>query len=706
MNVPLAPVELLEKLNLQVPLSVTDEALLQGPWCKPSLALEIYNREREARLSADQKPSVKELRKNVQNVFKEGKVTRVLAASLPPDSRLRQLESSLHEKVFHISSAESSPNRGGSRRFNVPLPIFRRVCDILHLREVVTPCLNDLTRFVQGRWQLIWVDLSTETAQWLTATFNVLTRTGFWQVTVTRDNEVISAFPIPATRLSSNTKHSGDNPQRCGTCRGCVTAGDEWSLLPSVHANAVHVRRPADSTLRMECSCGRLHSKRLKEQFECTCEPCPGELRLWANAIQQFELAMRNGSDLDHAIAQLQRYSTSNACGSCLQDRRCVAEAINAGCCGKTLRTILLPWLEKEVLEVLTLRVCEVRFSQHSISSTFTGEHKGDDIESLVRSFRLGLLLTTDKPIRVVRYHGEFWALDHRRLWAIQQYQLLEPADDVYVCVEVLPLQDIKKTTPTVAAISEFNKKYSTITDGMHMSIKHTLVEGSGTHAMNRTALASVVFGDLKPVRGMRESFQKAEFKLGDRTFSSVREVQEELELFRGDYVDGAPLPRDAFSLLLEVVKFHSSDTTRNEDVVCITVATSEAFRTPAFWLWKENGKGEDVSMRDCLEYLKYYLTNSPARNRSLVEVLSEQRYKGCLDQVGPRFGSIKLVEDVPLAGDTIIAGTSLFVVTHDLPKGSAVGSQLSFSIFRWCESSKNAGKLGALDLLACPVQD
>jgi len=185
-----------------------------------------------------------------------------------------------------------------------------------------------------------------------------------------------------------------------------------------------------------------------------------------------------------------------------------------------------------------------------------------------------------------------------------------------------------------------------------------------------------------------------------------VREVQEELELFRGDYVDGAPLPRDAFSLLLEVVKFHSSDTTRNEDVVCITVATSEAFRTPAFWLWKENGKGEDVSMRDCLEYLKYYLTNSPARNRSLVEVLSEQRYKGCLDQVGPRFGSIKLVEDVPLAGDTIIAGTSLFVVTHDLPKGSAVGSQLSFSIFRWCESSKNAGKLGALDLLACPVQD
>eukprot|EP00930_Biecheleria_cincta_P039171 TRINITY_DN26945_c0_g1_i1.p1 TRINITY_DN26945_c0_g1~~TRINITY_DN26945_c0_g1_i1.p1 ORF type:complete len:841 (-),score=117.99 TRINITY_DN26945_c0_g1_i1:304-2826(-) len=711
MPVPPAPAALLQKMGRRMMLSAADEKLLQEPWCRPTVALENYTQEHKARLHAnsENKRTVKELRKSVQNVFKDGTVARVLAASLPHDSAIRQLDNQLQGVIFHISPAERSANRGGSRRFNVPMPVFRQVCDILHMRNVVTPCLNDFKTFLPGRWKLSWVDLSTETAQWLVATFNVLTRAGFWQITVTRDHEVISAFPIAAGRLASSDSMelcSEDNPQRCGECRGCMAAGDQWSLLPSVQANFVHIRRPMDSVQRRPCSCGLLASKNLSDQFRCTCEPCEGELRMWAKAVKEFESCLDNvGCDWNAASKSLLSATTA-ACGSCLQDRRCVAEAIKAGCPPETIRNTLLPWLEKTEPEEVMLRVCEVRFSQDSINSSFTGEHKGQDIESLVRAFRLGLLLPTDKPIRVVWYHGEFWALDHRRLWAIQQYQLLEPLEDVHVRAQVLPLCDIDKTTATAAAVKEFNKKYSTVSDGTRMHIKRTPIEGSGTPAMNRTALASVVFGDLKQVRGTRDSLQGAMFKLGDQTFCSVREVKEKLELLKGDHAEGDPLSREDFRLLMSLLEFHPEAATQNQDVVCITVATSEAFRTPAFWLWKESGEGRDTSMKDCLGHLEYFLTSSPTRNRDLIDILSQDRHRGCLDHVGPRFSSIKLTEDISISGDSFAAGTPLFVVTHDMPQGSVVGSLLSFLVFRWKEGCKNAGKLGAVDIACASDHD
>lgn len=709
LRAPPAPAALLEKMCRQIPLSAADEELLQGPWCRPNIALENYIHKREAGLRADKKSTVRDLRKGMPNVFNDGSVARVLAASLPPDCVLRQLESQLQGTVFHISSCERGAYRGGSRRMNVPMPIFEKVCDVLHLRGVVTPCLNDLKTFVLGRWTLVWVDLSAETAQWLTATFNVLTRAGFWQITITRDHEVISAFPIAAGLLGerkcsvAGDMHPEGDPTRCGVCRGCTTAGDQWSLLPSVYANCVRVRRPSDATHRMGCTCGRLYSKDLKEQFKCTCEPCLGEMRLWADAVKNFELACRNQSVVQDSKAQLLHYATHVACGSCVQDRRRIAEAIIAGGSEQTICSALLPWLAKQELEEVTLRVCEVRFSQHSISSTFTGDHKGNDIESLVRAFRLGLLTPMEKPIRVVRYHGEFWALDHRRLWAIQQYQLLEPDEDVHVRAEVLPLCNIEKTTSTAAAIKEFNKKYSTVSEGIHMHIKHTPANGSGTPSMNRTALASIVFGDLKQVRGQRGELKDHEFTMGLDTFSSIRELKEKLELLRGDNVDGSPLPKDAFSLLMDILRFHELAASHSEDVVCITVSSSEKYRTPAFWLWRSSGYGRDVGTKDCLEHLNYYLSNSPTRNRHLVDILSQKRHAGCVDQLGPRFGYIKLADNVSTADDTIEAGTPLFVVTHDLPMGlnSAISSQVTFLVFRWGLSSKNAGKLGAVDIRA-----
>jgi len=663
-----------------------DQALLQHPLYRPDLQVKAY------REGPNNQKSGTGYKKALPNLFKEGKVFRVLAASLSP-SLVERFKEEFTNRQFKFSPADRSGFPGGAKRPTAPMPVFIRVCDVMHRRGVAAPCLQDFVVFDPLRWTLVTLDASSMTGLWLAVTFNVATHGGPWQITVTQNGEIIVAFPIVDTACSSYEMIVG----RCQNCYGCRGRAI-WACLPSVPANCVRadiypVLRVVASTYRLECSCGRWDAKNpLHVQFSCTCEPCGGMLREWATAVDEFSRALQAGNEdaVRNAIARLNDLSTGVPCHSCRKDRECVAAAIATG---RNLDILdsLAPWVDQHTL---ILKVSDIRFSQDAISASFTD---GKDIEDTVRQLRLGMIRPEDLPaINVVRYHGQYMSLDHRRLWSLQQFELLELSDeDVCVTVVVCPL----KVDDKFKRIREFNKKLSTTTDGSHMLLKKTPVHGSGTQGMNRTALSSVVLGDLRSVRGQREKEQQIPkgMTFGGRQFGTVRSLQEEVQLIKGNNSAGHPLEYPNMQLLLDVLGFHDADARRSlQDIVCVTVSGSETFSTPCFWLWNKSGEGRDAGAKKSLENLKYYLKNSPEQNLLSVDALSDEDFTGCIKRVGPQFGYIEATERPQ---PSIGSSGDIYFTVWDSKQPVSVGAVAKFRLYRWKADHQFAGMFAAASI-------
>ena len=97
-----------------------------------------------------------------------------------------------------------------------------------------------------------------------------------------------------------------------------------------------------------------------------------------------------------------------------------------------------------------------------------------------------------------------------------------------------------------------------------------------------------------------------SELQLGGKTFPSWREAKEHLQGLLRANSGGKPLPEVEYRLVLEVLQFHPDPQgKRLNEVTKITVGSSEKFaNTPCFWIWRQDGSGEDISVKKCWDKL------------------------------------------------------------------------------------------------------
>ena len=137
-----------------------------------------------------------------------------------------------------------------------------------------------------------------------------------------------------------------------------------------------------------------------------------------------------------------------------------------------------------------------------------------------------------------------------------------------------------------------------------------------------------------------------------------------------------------------------------------ISVATSEVWGAPTFWLWDDVGQGTDIDSTVALQALEYWLEFSPQRHPERITELGNGIRSGHITQYGEKFCFIRLDEDVSFEDETVSVDESLFCIRHDLPPQATLGSRVQFCLFRWKDKDllpgpqqKNAGKLGALNI-------
>ena len=118
--------------------------------------------------------------------------------------------------------------------------------------------------------------------------------------------------------------------------------------------------------------------------------------------------------------------------------------------------------------------------------------------------------------------------------------------------------------------------------------------------------------GPEEPTRGCPDEgsggFEEARtnLKLGDEFFLGWREAKTRVQQIMVLRSGGRPVPEDELRLLLDVFHLHPNATKKRvSEVTAVTVGSSEKFKgTPAFWLWRQDGTSEDISVNKCWKKL------------------------------------------------------------------------------------------------------
>lgn len=117
------------------------------------------------------------------------------------------------------------------------------------------------------------------------------------------------------------------------------------------------------------------------------------------------------------------------------------------------------------------IQINSVRFLQSSVSSKFMhGPHRGQQITDLVRDLQSGKTHPSNLNVEVIKWHGKYRTLCHRRLWALKQWQA-SLQHDVLFKVRVLPLVHGCANFLARDVVSDFVRKATSTNDGHDVEI-------------------------------------------------------------------------------------------------------------------------------------------------------------------------------------------------------------------------------------------
>ncbi|CAE8697653.1 unnamed protein product [Polarella glacialis] len=504
-------------------------------------------------------------------------ISRVLAPQVSED-----VERAVRTAVGHGSPLRFSP---------VAKRTLCNVCEIYAARGFLGPSENELQTLTEGgSWDLTWVDM--QHGKWISASFIIHTSTGPWRVVMQQHNcHIVGAFPVLDAGNAPTSAQGSPAPESLSVkCWTATQLEEEKHRLLGLGVSLRAMQKELGYFLY--CWCPTSKQSRVRKFCEELQQQC-----------KEDHPSLHDGLWWEHGeswSAWANRISVL------------VEDACN--------------------IEDCILPVRAVHFTHAAISATFRhGAAAGSDLESLVEDLRLGRvnpLVDKDLVLEAVRYNGKVHSLNNRRLWALQQHQLLALTGDVEVQIRVKVLPWSNEGT-----VGRFLKAYDTKTHGDAVRCR-TKLPGGPTDGVVATTLGRAVLAtresaiaeakressmfeqqrqqstclvwdahnNRNPSADDKKQLCATDLQLGDESFADWREAKVRVQSILRQRSGGKPVPEAELRLLLDVFRFHpKAGQKRVGDVVSVTVGSSEKFAgTPAFWLWRHDGSGEDISMNKC----------------------------------------------------------------------------------------------------------
>ncbi|CAE7792617.1 unnamed protein product [Symbiodinium sp. CCMP2456] len=590
-------------------------------------------------------------------------------------------DSKMGEDIVQEVLAESPLRLGAQAKAN-----FQEVSEIYQLRGFRSCELAELTHVDASLWALSWIDWGP--SHWHSASFCVETSCGPWRVVVTKRGEVSSVFPVvdpdrgagAVSAFRREDGSSGPNKSRADAGRKA-----ERKRLLGLSRALKDCLAQLEAFLASGCRSNRA-------EVSDTCS--------WLQELCWEDLP-KVSKDLEWKTSEGWRQWAHRACESL------------RSCCG---------------MQELVLSVEEVGFTHDSISTAFRqGSAAGKDVECLVEDLRWGRvdpLQDQDLLIEAVCHKGRVLSLNNRRLWALKQHKILHAASEVRVRVRVLPWSD--------STVTRFLQAFTSQGEGDTVACR-TALEGAPPEAVVATTLGRAVMATQASKLAERQGYRKkdtpgvaqtspveaaplgpgpSELHLGGKTFPSWREAKEHLQLILRANSGGRPLPEADYFVVLDVLQFHPDpQAKRLKEVTKITVGSSEKFaKTPCFWIWRQDGSGEDISVKKCWDKLDLIEKSVAKKDKQRDVLAGGQRFAGVLDSwvIGPKgmnFGWLRLdsvqEKQVPTAAD----GQKLYLEWSDVAAWSQAhvnanrankeqppfkrGQRFSCVLYQWRENGK-----------------
>lgn len=599
-----------------------------------------------------------------------------------------------------------------------------RSAEVFSRRGFLAPCTSellvvpkDLSWAGGGKWRLEWIDVDSDGQQFSSA-FVVGTSAGPWRVVVS-GVELVGAFPIVYSgrvqgkkllRTQGQANCDDGTKTRCGACSSCKAAPQE------------------------------------RDKYEWTSQQWKEECRrleVWGSSLQKASACLNQM--LNNGCARAYRADAVEACRRlqelCVDDQHLKRELDAAD---EDYRASWETWGGK-LAEVIakslrtqdrTVLVQDVRFTHNAISTKFLhGDECGSELEHLADDLRAGRvdpLSHESLVLTVMQYRGHLHSINNRRLWALQQYQLL-PAlldQEVWVRVRILPWSEKLSEKETV---TKFLKAYDTETEGMgakcrtpqegappigvvastmRTAVLATQLSAKATARQEREVIrrraaggnqAADVPKPLSPVQACHARSNDASRSIwfGSDSFPHLKAVKTKAQALLAKHSDGVPLPDNEFHFMLDIFRRHPhAARKRVEEAVKITVGTSEKFPdTPAFWIWLADGTGEDISMNKCWAALDLQSKSLGSKEHLRGNAIAGSSIKGMLTKWLGAYGFVAVHETVHLDdGTRVTPADELYLAFGDVDSKCQselkAGAALTFEIYRWHDN----GKLGCFN--------
>mmetsp|Transcript_78357 Transcript_78357/g.227367 ORF Transcript_78357/g.227367 Transcript_78357/m.227367 type:complete len:638 (-) Transcript_78357:157-2070(-) len=583
---------------------------------------------------------------------------------------------------------------------------IRSVGEIYERRGFVSLSEEELSEPVDqsGRarpWEE-YADLGAKPGDWESAAFIVGTCCGSWRVVISsgRKPKILAAFPVVGDHFAPPPRGAAGAAERV-TCH-VAEGSSEWTRLAQLGKSLLE----ANASLR---KCGAA------EPWGAW-DSCKHLRRLCAEELPELHVALGWGEG--EGWQPWARRALKRVSAACDDETCCVP-------------------------------VQSLHFTHCSIAQIFRhGPYAGSDLEVLVEDLRTGRVdpLTHESMVlEVVRYRGKLYSLNNRRLWALQQHQLMLMSEVASVMVRVRVLSWASEAT-----LKRFSKAFNTDLDGEAIRCR-TAQDGAPTDGVVATTLVRAVLSTklsreaeahrerlMLEGRQTQQERQKQQERqqgrspassrsgaappdgegdcgkltLGGETFSDWREAKVRVQQIMQTRSGGRPVPANELRLLLDVFRMHpEAARKRISEVTSVTVGSSEKFKgTPAFWLRRGDGTSEDISVNKC--WKRFDLVDKKKGKQEMLRevVMAGTRFRGRLQhwsfEKGESYGFVRLDMEVKDADGRCLleAGQKLYLQWDDIsPENQrrkapqwpfSEDTPLSFTIYRWKEN----GKFGCTD--------
>ena len=601
--------------------------------------------------------------------FADRGLTRVLADALKGGSA-----EAVFQKVENMSPLKLS---------SAPTKILKRVSQIYEMRGFFACSSEELSRVDRDGWTLSWIDQCDAHDRWHSASFCVNTSAGVWRVTVTSGGAISAAFPIVDSGLDS--RHS---KAQAGEGEGTVK---EWSpaqqrkeesRLKKLGQSLQGLQQEMQGFIKSGCS----HSKQARMVEACAAvqEQCWQDLPLlhasleWHWGESWKDWAQRGSKQVQSACA----------------------------------------------VEECILPVQGISFTHSSISTRFLhGTAAGKDVETLVEDLRRGRVDPMSHPdlvIDAVRYGGRVHSLNNRRLWALQQHELLLLHElEVKACVRILPWTQ-------ESTVKRFLRAFTSFSDGETVACR-TQQAGAPPDSVVATTLGRAVMATPASVAAERqkqgatqktaeteahegqEQPEVGALRLGQEIFKHWRDAKGHVQDILRQHSSGKPLPEKEFRLMLDVFEYHPEPRQKRiSEVTRVTVGSSEKFaNTPSFWIWRSDGSGEDISVKKCWDKLDFLEKAAKKRDLQRETLAGGRHFRGRLHswikEQGKNYGFLKIDEGYVDEKVKIRSGQRLYLEWSDVAPATQarvnanrsdampfdMDQSFSFLVYRWLDNQK-----------------